>query len=72
MSGLRQEYKPLALAIDDNVEAADVDDAVSIEYRSDGSEWVCVHVADPSRWLTLGSELDRYVPLCALGVPAGV
>eukprot|EP00961_Rhodomonas_salina_P295799 3935801-Rhodomonas_salina.2 len=71
MSGVRNEHGGLALAIDDNTEAADVDDAVSVERTSDGKEWLRIHVADPGRWIALGSELDRYAASARFLISAG-
>jgi exoribonuclease R len=48
-----------AFAID-SVDTSEVDDAVSVRPTrdTDGSEWVYIHVADPTRLMPLGSPLD--------------
>lgn len=46
-----------AYAIDD-ASTVEVDDAVSAESLGDGRVRVWVHIADPSRWISVGSSLD--------------
>ena len=36
-----------------------MDDAVSLQTDAEGREWVLVHIADPSRWMSKGSVLDQ-------------
>ena len=58
----RISMKRVGYAIDDNLDAMDVDDAISYERRSDGTDWVHVHVADVGGRITPGSVLDRCPP----------
>lgn len=43
----------------DSAETTEVDDGISIERLADGTEKLWVHVADPSRWVAMGSKLDE-------------
>eukprot|EP01027_Heterolobosea_sp_BB2_P005506 GEZU01008412.1.p1 GENE.GEZU01008412.1~~GEZU01008412.1.p1 ORF type:complete len:1072 (-),score=269.80 GEZU01008412.1:161-3376(-) len=47
-----------SFAIDSIEHTVEVDDAISLEVRPDGQEWVYVHIADVTRYLSLGSEMD--------------
>lgn len=42
----------------DSPSTVEVDDGVSLETRADGSEWIHIHIADPTRILTPNSTLD--------------
>ena len=42
----------------DDVETKDIDDAIALERRRDGSERLWVHIADPGRLIPEGSPLD--------------
>ena len=42
----------------DDVETRDIDDAIGLERRPDGSERVWIHIADPGRLISAGSPLD--------------
>ncbi|WP_071517919.1 ribonuclease R family protein [Geitlerinema sp. PCC 9228] len=42
----------------DDESTQEIDDGVSIEYLEDGTERIWVHIADPSRWIFPGDELD--------------
>lgn len=42
----------------DDASTTEVDDGLSVEELPDGRRRLWVHVADPSRWLQPGSDLD--------------
>ena len=42
----------------DDESTTEIDDGLSIEYLDDGRARVWVHIADPTRWLTPGDDLD--------------
>ncbi|KZR88032.1 Exoribonuclease 2 [Synechococcus sp. MIT S9509] len=42
----------------DDVETSDIDDAIALERRRDGSERLWIHIADPGRLIPEGSPLD--------------
>ena len=42
----------------DSADTKEVDDAISLERLEDGVK-LWVHIADPTRWLTLGSALEK-------------
>lgn len=42
----------------DDESTCEIDDGLSLEYLPDGSQRLWVHIADPSRWLQPGDELD--------------
>lgn len=46
-----------AFTIDDE-STREIDDGLSLEYLSDGRHRLWVHIADPTRWLSPGDELD--------------
>ena len=43
----------------DSADTKEVDDAVSLERLDNGEVKLWVHVADPTRWLALGSALEK-------------
>ena len=43
----------------DDASTAEIDDALSIESCPDGRTCLWIHIADPSRWVTIGDPLDR-------------
>ena len=47
----------------DSPSTVEVDDGLSYEKKSDGSEWVHVHIADPTRFFPCHSEMDLAVSL---------
>eukprot|EP01122_Echinamoeba_exundans_P003790 TRINITY_DN1384_c0_g1_i1.p1 TRINITY_DN1384_c0_g1~~TRINITY_DN1384_c0_g1_i1.p1 ORF type:complete len:953 (+),score=176.13 TRINITY_DN1384_c0_g1_i1:67-2925(+) len=47
-----------AFAIDNASGSDEIDDAVGLEQRSDGSTWIHVHIGDPSRLVAPNDELD--------------
>lgn len=42
----------------DDESTQEIDDGVSLEYLDDGRQRLWIHIADPSRWLSPGDELD--------------
>ncbi|HEY9851965.1 MAG TPA: ribonuclease R family protein [Leptolyngbyaceae cyanobacterium] len=42
----------------DDESTREIDDGLSCEIRTDGTQRLWVHIADPTRWLTPGDELD--------------
>lgn len=42
----------------DDESTREIDDAISIENLSDGRQRIWVHIADPTRWLVPGDDLD--------------
>ncbi|UBF28608.1 ribonuclease R [Kovacikia minuta CCNUW1] len=42
----------------DDESTREIDDGLSLEYLADGSQRLWIHIADPSRWLVPGDELD--------------
>lgn len=42
----------------DDESTREIDDGLSLEYLEDGRERLWVHIADPTRWLSPGDELD--------------
>jgi hypothetical protein len=49
--------------IDDYPSTEEVDDGISLEVLDDGSEIVYVHIADATRFIHHGSELDKYAAM---------
>ncbi len=42
----------------DDESTREIDDGLSLEYLSDGNQRLWIHIADPSRWVQPGDELD--------------
>ncbi|MGC9503195.1 ribonuclease catalytic domain-containing protein [Baaleninema sp.] len=42
----------------DDTSTKEIDDGLSLEYLEDGRQRLWIHIADPTRWLTPGDELD--------------
>jgi exoribonuclease II len=42
----------------DDESTCEIDDGLSLEYLPNGQQRIWVHIADPTRWLTPGDELD--------------
>lgn len=42
----------------DDESTQEIDDGLSLEYLADGQQRIWVHIADPTRWISLGDELD--------------
>ena len=57
--GNRQDLTHLKVYTIDDESTAEIDDGLSIETLEGGRQRIWVHIADPSRWITLGDELDR-------------
>eukprot|EP01129_Flabellula_baltica_P002106 TRINITY_DN1195_c0_g1_i1.p1 TRINITY_DN1195_c0_g1~~TRINITY_DN1195_c0_g1_i1.p1 ORF type:complete len:642 (+),score=122.28 TRINITY_DN1195_c0_g1_i1:93-2018(+) len=59
-SNLRKDFRNSApvFAIDNNSGAMEIDDSISLVERDDG-QWIYIHIADPSRIVQKGDELDK-------------
>lgn len=59
-SSLRKDLRSIqpTFAIDDS-DSLEIDDSISLDVRQDGSTWICVHIADPSRMISPNDQLDR-------------
>jgi exoribonuclease II len=57
----RRDLKTMPVYTIDDESTQEVDDGLSLEQRPDGTQWIWVHVADPSRWIFPNSVLDREV-----------
>ena len=55
---IRRDMRHLGAYAIDREGAAEVDDAVSIEYLDNGREKLWIHIADVSRWVRPGSKLS--------------
>lgn len=56
---MRRDLRALPVYTIDSPTTVEVDDGLSVEFRGpDQKEWVLVHIADPTRWLTPNDELD--------------
>lgn len=55
----RHDLTSLKVYTIDDESTSEIDDGLSLEFLPDGKQRVWVHIADPSRWITLGDELDR-------------
>jgi len=42
----------------DDESTQEIDDGLSLEYLADGRERIWIHIADPTRWISPGDELD--------------
>lgn len=59
-SKIRRDLSHLdAFAIDSIPDTEEIDDAVSVEVREDGSEYIYVHIADPTRYIPYGSKMEQ-------------
>ena len=70
----RVQYAELPAYTIDDPSTRHIDDAISLERAADGSEWVHVHIADPSRLISPRSALDVEASLrtTAVYTPEGV
>jgi exoribonuclease II len=57
--GDRKDLTHLKVYTIDDESTAEIDDGLSLETLENGQQRVWVHIADPSRWVTPGDELDR-------------
>lgn len=57
----RRDLKTMPVYTIDDESTQEVDDGLSLEQRPDATQWIWVHVADPSRWIFPHSVLDREV-----------
>ncbi|WP_299414595.1 ribonuclease R family protein [Acaryochloris sp. IP29b_bin.148] len=55
----RYDLTSLKVYTIDDESTSEIDDGLSLEFLPDGKQRVWIHIADPSRWITLGGELDR-------------
>ena len=54
----RHDLTAQACVTIDDAETSDIDDAIALERRQDGSERLWIHIADPGRLIPEGSPLD--------------
>lgn len=59
-AGHRRDLRAIgpAFAIDNASGSDEIDDAISLDERPDGSRWIYVHIGDPSRLVAPNDELD--------------
>ncbi|WP_445974544.1 ribonuclease catalytic domain-containing protein [Lyngbya confervoides] len=55
----RRDLTHLKVYTIDDESTAEIDDGLSLEFLDDGRERIWVHIADPSRWVVPGDDLDR-------------
>ncbi|KAJ9112727.1 hypothetical protein QFC22_006229 [Naganishia vaughanmartiniae] len=56
---IRRDFGSNPVYVIDAPEAQELDDGISMESQTDGTSWVHVHIADPTRWLSISSEIAR-------------
>jgi exoribonuclease-2 len=56
---IRRDFGSTPVYVIDAPEAQELDDGISIESQGDGTSWVHIHIADPTRWLSISSEIAR-------------
>ncbi len=54
----RLDLTHLKLYTIDDESTSEIDDGLSVEYLDDGQQRLWVHIADPTRWLIPGDDLD--------------
>ena len=59
MQHLRRDLTHLHIYTIDDISTTEIDDGLSIETLADGGKRIWIHIADPTRWLTPDSPLDR-------------
>ena len=59
-AGSRQDLSPHRVVTIDDAGTREIDDGLSVERLPDGGARLWVHIADPSRWVTPGDELDAH------------
>ncbi len=55
----RKDLTHLKVYTIDDESTAEIDDGLSLETLDNGRQRVWIHIADPSRWVSLGDELDK-------------
>ncbi|KAJ9112641.1 hypothetical protein QFC19_000661 [Naganishia cerealis] len=55
--GIRKDFGSTPVYVIDAADAQELDDGISIESMHDGTSWVHVHIADPTRWISTTSEI---------------
>jgi exoribonuclease II len=55
----RKDLTHLKVYTIDDESTAEIDDGLSLETLENGQQRVWIHIADPSRWVSLGDELDK-------------
>lgn len=55
-ASIRREFTHPVYVID-AADAQELDDGISLEHGNDGTYWVHVHIADPTRWIDPGSDV---------------
>ncbi len=55
----RKDLTRLKVYTIDDESTAEIDDGLSLETLENGQQRVWIHIADPSRWVSLGDELDK-------------
>ena len=55
----RKDLTHLKVYTIDDESTAEIDDGLSLETLENGRQRVWIHIADPSRWVSLGDELDK-------------
>ncbi len=54
----RLDLTHLKVCTVDDESTREIDDGLSLEYLTDGRQRLWIHIADPTRWLSPGDELD--------------
>ncbi|NJP09595.1 MAG: VacB/RNase II family 3'-5' exoribonuclease [Leptolyngbyaceae cyanobacterium RU_5_1] len=54
----RLDLTPLKVYTIDDESTCEIDDGLSLEYLPEGQQRLWIHIADPTRWLLPGDELD--------------
>ncbi|WP_404789119.1 ribonuclease catalytic domain-containing protein [Altericista sp. CCNU0014] len=55
----RRDLTHLKVYTIDDESTAEIDDGLSLETLENGRQRVWIHIADPSRWIDLGDDLDK-------------
>lgn len=58
-ASIRRDLTHMQVWAIDSADTTEVDDAVSVELSADGCHCFWVHIADPTRWLAMGTALDQ-------------
>ncbi|MEB3230881.1 MAG: ribonuclease R family protein [Leptolyngbyaceae bacterium] len=54
----RLDLTHLKVSTIDDESTREIDDGLSLEFLADGRQRIWVHIADPTRWITLGDAID--------------